>query len=606
MRPLSTYATHTALVGVMMFIAAGFARADALVVVDTPMAPPSWAVKQQVLLRENARYMVLFAEKYVDPHTGYLECNEHWGGQDGPDDAMENFYNWPLVYTLGGPKESLDLFNFIWNGHIRQYTALGMYYREYITSFDWEHNGEGYEAFQVLPLSDPVDPRTRERFSRFADFYTGRDETVDNYDPEHRIIRSILNGSQGVKLTATAEDWGGHAYWTESGDWTRVGGDVTMNLLSTSMATNAFLLTGDGHFRDWVLEYAGAWADRAATNGGIIPSNIGLNGKVGEGWDGAWYGGLMGWNWVFGGFGVLNRAVRVGFGNAYFLSGGEEQYITPMRTLMDAMLENRKNGEFPERFNEEGWYNYGTNPLFGSFAVDLYLWTLADEDRDRMHAVHETEALRRGSGYEAGGEIAWIEFLEGKNPDYPDEALDQAFAQLARKTRVLRADPSTSDTRNSDTTHSLGLQGAATAALVELTMGGMQPLWSGGLLYSQLRYFDPSAQRPGLPEDIGALVTGIEPDQVRATLVNTCQTAERDVIVQGGAYGEHRVTRVTVNGRTYEVNDARFTVRLAPGAGADLVIERERFANAPTYAFPWHGGKLPDEKPVLPRRGGRN
>ncbi len=600
MRPLSTNAAYAALVGVMMFIVAGFARAGALVVVDTSMAPPSWAVKQQTLLRENARYMALFAEKYVDPHTGYLECNEHWGGQDGPDDAMENFSDWPLVYALGGPKESLDLFNLIWNGHIRQYTALGMYYREYITSFDWEHNGEGYAAFQVLPLSDPVDPRTRERFARFSDFYTGRDQTVDNYDAEHKIIRSILNGSRGAKITATADDWGGHAYWTESGDWTRVRGDVTMNLLATSLATNAYLLTGDGHFRDWVLDYTGAWADRAAANGGVIPSNVGLNGKVGEDWDGAWYGGLMGWNWVFGGFGVLNRAVRVGFGNAYFLSGGDERYITPMRTLMDVMVKNRKDGQYPERYNEEGWYNYTANSHFSSFAVTLYLLTLADEDRARMRAIHEPEAFSRQQEY------AWIEFLDGKNPNYPDQALDLAFAQLARKSRVLRADPSTPDTRNSDTTHSLGLNSAATAALVELTMGGMQPLWSGGLLYSQLRYFNPTAQRPGLPEDVGALVTGIEPDRVRVTLVNTCQTAERDVIVQAGAYGEHRVTRVTVNGKTYDVNNARFTVRLTPGAGADLVIERVRFANAPTYAFPWHEGKLPDEKPVFPRRGGRN
>ena len=134
---------------------------------------------ERALLNENAHWMEAFAAKYVNPTNGYLEVVEHWGGADGPDDAMENFYNWPLVYVLGGPKRSLDLFRSVWEGHIRQYTQKGMYYREYITAFDWEHNGEGYEGFLMLPLADPGDPSTRERTLRFADFYGSRPESPE-------------------------------------------------------------------------------------------------------------------------------------------------------------------------------------------------------------------------------------------------------------------------------------------------------------------------------------------------------------------------------------------------------------------------------------------
>jgi hypothetical protein len=56
----------------------------------------------------------------------------------------------------------------------------------------------------LLPLADPDDPKTTDRFVRFADFYTGRDKTTGNYDPQVKIIKSILNGSRGPKLEAAS------------------------------------------------------------------------------------------------------------------------------------------------------------------------------------------------------------------------------------------------------------------------------------------------------------------------------------------------------------------------------------------------------------------
>lgn len=575
------------------------------------MVPPAWAHMERALLEENAKWMEAFAAKYVNPANGYLEVVEHWGGADGPDDAMENFHNWPLVYILGGPQRSLDLFRFVWEGHIRQYTALRMYHKEFITSFDWEHNGEGYAPFLLLPLADPTDARTRERTVRFANFYTGRDRTAPNYDPEHKIIKSILNGSRGARLEATAEYWGareGENYFRTSGDWTQVKGDVPMNMLATSLPVNAYILTGDEHYRDWVREYMGAWRQRTIANKGWVPSIVGLDGQIGTGWNGKWYGGLMGWDWTFGGWMILGRGVRVGFRNAAMMGGAE--FIDVMRTQGERLFETGKpapNGfRFMNKYGDKGPYNPASGSLFEALYSDIYLYSLEKRDLDallrastpapRERRTRPVWRYEHESGrYEGGNEVAWIDFLEGNDPEYPVRALGDAFARIRWNHQSIAADNSTPDMRQADTPHivraskeaPLGAAGAATGALVNLTLGGSQPLWGGGLLHAELRYFDPARRRAGLPQDVAALVTGIRPEAVRVVLVNLSQTEPRSVVVQTGAYGENTCERVTANGQTTEVNGRAFEVRLEPGAGTELTVARKRFTNRPTFDFPW-------------------
>ncbi len=612
------------------------AAAPPLIPVTTPMSPPGWAYLEHDLLEENARWVEMFAGTYLDPQTGRLECVEHWGGKDGPDDAAENYYNWPLLYVLGAPERTLDLFEFAWEGHLRQYGTLGMFYREFNPSFDWEHNGEGLAAFLLLPLADPADPKTQERIIRFADFYTGRDETVDNYDPEHKIIRSILNGSKGAKLSATPEYWGDYGdnhSFRDSGDWSNTAGDVPMNMHITSLVTNAWILTGDDHYRDWVLSYMDAWRDRARANSGMIPSIVDLDGTVGGGWDGKWYGGLMGWDWTFGGWFILGRGARIGFANAWFAGGGDGDYLDTLRRQGALLLENRVKANdgsliFQNKYGANGWYNPIPRPshmsaIFEGLFADLALFSLENGDRERLYdSCQLAFDDRRGpidwnyqyenGRYQGGNEVTWIQFLQGDYPEYPVKTLNDAMDRLRYNTLALHADTSTPDTRLADTPHALrapggplAIVGASTRALVELTMGGQQPMWSGALLYCQLRYFDPVARRPGLPPDIGALVTGIDADAVRVILVNTSPVEERDVLVQGGAYAEHRITKVEAGGETVVVDGPRMTVRLAPGAGTELTINRERNVNRPTFAFPWQGGQVPNRKPDMPRRGQR-
>ena len=196
----------------LLFLTIGIPLASATaasVTIDTPMDPPYWGLLERQLLEANADAVVEWAEKYLDDR-GYLRITPRWGGLDGPDDATENFYNWPLLHALGASDRVLAIYKKAWEGHLRQFTEAktevvplakdGMYHKEFITSFDWEHTGEGLQPFFYQALSDPYDARLRARMRRFAGFYMNEDPGAQNYDPEHKIIRSFFNGSKGPLL----------------------------------------------------------------------------------------------------------------------------------------------------------------------------------------------------------------------------------------------------------------------------------------------------------------------------------------------------------------------------------------------------------------------
>ena len=79
-------------------------------------------------------------------------------------------------------------------------------------------------------------------------------------------------------------------------------------------------------------------------------------------------------------------------------------------------------------------------------------------------------------------------------------------------------------------------------------------------------------------------------DEVTVRLVNLDPIRERHVVIQGGAYGEHKMGSVAVEGGAkvdVPGDGSAFTVRLAPGAGSRLTISQDRFSRQPTFTFPW-------------------
>ncbi len=127
---------------------------------------------------------------------------------------------------------------------------------------------------------------------------------------------------------------------------------------------------------------------------------------------------------------------------------------------------------------------------------------------------------------------------------------------------------------------------AAVDALIRLTLGGLPPGRDGGLLNARLRYFDPARQRAGLPEGVAALVSEMTDTRTVVTLVNLDKSTPRTVIVQGGAYGEHRIESTEVGGKIFPVNGRSFTVQLAAGSGATMILKMRRYSEQPTEVFP--------------------
>ena len=221
---------------------------------------------------------------------------------------------------------------------------------------------------------------------------------------------------------------------------------------------------------------------------------------------------------------------------------------------------------YPHMHGDEGWYDYRP-ARYQHGVLELYYWSMREEDRRRVPA----------SG--------WLAFLEGHNPNYPETALRDDFETIRRKVAAMHQDRTTPDTRLAD--DPMAFNPATVGNLVRLMLGGLPPKHQGEVLQARVRYFDPVRRRPGLPEDVAALVDSLKPDSTSLILINLNPSEPRSLIVQGGGYGEHICEQVTAEGRTIPVNGTSFSVRLAPGAGGRLTIATKRYAATPALAQPW-------------------
>ena len=586
------------------------------IVVDTPMSVPAWALAERALLGINAAGVQLYDDALLSDR-GYLPTTPGWGVGSGPDDLMENLRKWPLAHALGGHDSIIESWEKAWEGHLQQVGQTrvpelemareGIYHQEFMTSYDWEHNSEGLGPFYYYGLSRPNDPLYEQRLRRYAGFYLNEDPGAPNYDPDRKIIRSLFNGSRGPKMTpATVDDWDGPVgdnVDPNSGRRTRflessnIVGDHPLNLNIAMLHLHAYMVTGDEKYRDWVLEYVDAWSERIDASGGNIPSNIGLDGTIGGEWDGNWFSGIFGWNSPDGG--VRNYTLRgppEAFGAALLLTG-DQAYTGVLRRQFDNLFAASRVEDgrimLPRYFGDDGWYGYapiggGASGALGNHVnvlLDIYMWSQRPEDRERLPAPEEAQMSHHP-------DLRWIDYLEGRNPDYPLSALQDGIEEVRATTQRLSA------------RGNLTANPVSTSALINLTMGASDPGGSthGPLpLHAQVRHFDPELQRAGLPDDVAALVERIEPGSVRLVLVNINPLQARTVTVQMGAYGEHHATSVTTGDQTIPIDDSHFNVRLESGAGASLTIDVQRYVHQPTLRFPWDGAPQPRGNPGFPR-----
>ncbi|MEM6841058.1 MAG: hypothetical protein AAF632_02425 [Bacteroidota bacterium] len=589
--------------------------------------PPEWALMQQQLMQALYPAALTFIKKYTY-EDGSLKWREEWPGMDGSDDGYEAFYNFPLYYALGGPEPIDSLSRIFWDAITEQFTEYGQVHNEFDAGYDWMHHGESYTYFYFFGLADPTDKKMRDRAIKFAEMYMDDGTEKSNYDDEHKIIRSPLTGSLGPRFVNTAEDWVTHrpilahyplpyddipnvdssSAWNDDQKFPYIlqainermmKNDVPLNLASTSMMANAYMYTQDERYKNWVTEYVAAWMQRVEDNGGVIPDNVGHSGKIGENTGGKWWGGYYGWRWPHG---LPNQmeATTIGASNAYLLTG-DSSYLELPYSVIRAVSDQSKMEDgktlVPYRYDDRGWYDY--RPMRPKYPTHLWYYSRSQEDWARVkNLIDSTQwnrlAYRKSKG-DSENTAAWLGYLEGVNPTYPMDILRATYQEMQRRLEVIQEDDSTPD--DQDVHHWLERNPVVLEGLVQTMLGAPNHIYHGGLLHASLRYFDVENQRPGIPEDVAALVRQVNPQGVSLQLVNLHPTETQRVIIQGGMFGEHQITRIRqVIHYPYQFNTINYkyvTVELSPGAVGQIEIGLDRFVNDPSYAFPWHGDGVP-------------
>ncbi|MFE6996978.1 hypothetical protein ACFVAE_13520 [Microbacterium sp. NPDC057659] len=621
---------------------------------------PAWAVLQRRLFDEIESARRVFSERYTLP-DGRLRGVAEFEDRDGVDDLYEPFFNWPAFYLLGGPDEVLADAKRHWEGVTRQLAEAGMLTDEYENGYDWFHQGESLLLFAGICAADPSDPAYAERARRFAELFL--DPAHGNYDAERNIIRAPHNGALGARVGLDDPDEDGRLApysadraemrpyglpvqgldgireWEDLADprnaarmtaemQRRAAGDVAVNLAATSLAANLWLYDGDEGAAAWVRRYVDGWRERAG--GGLMPDNVGPDGEVGSLQDGRWWGGHYGWAWPHGVHSVGMSALIGALNHA--LMTGDDDALDLVRTMLDTILDQARTGVVadstyslrggwmarygaaahepgmlvPYRHGIDGWFDFG--PLQLDLPVWLWWWSRDESDRARLQRVADgipasvdLVAPFRDKE-EAGHEAGWFAYLSGDLPDYPERALEMALGQVARRTAMMLADGSDPDAAHLHFWQRVNP--VATEVLTQLVGGAPQVLYNGGLGFTALRYEDVDHGRPGLPEDVAALVHRLDEDGVGLRLVNTSVVHTRTLRIRGGRFGLDRIVAVTAHveeqggypgasgsyaspvgafvTRTADCDDD-LVVTLPPAHGADLDLTLARATGSPRH-----------------------
>src|SRR5688500_8870706 len=157
--------------------------------------------------------------------------------------------------------------------------------------------------------------------------------------------------------------------------------------------------------------------------------------------------GQEGWNNAYGwGFSPVNPVTKqreernripratVGFANALLVTG-DQKYADAWRVMIDAVNTHARTvdgrTEYPTMHGERGWYGWRPSP-WNVGALELWYWSMKPEDRPRI------------------GRNPWIEYLEGKNPGFPESVLKRDLESIPRRTAAMQKDVMTPETRLAD------------------------------------------------------------------------------------------------------------------------------------------------------------
>ena len=416
--------------------------ADVPLRISAHMDPPRWATLERQLLAENVPACREFFKKYFDDR-GYLQCFVRWGANDGPDDAFENFNRWPELHALGAGDEILAD---VLQGPRGADQAVHRGQDDRRADRPAGHVLQGIHRpvrldaprrrAAALQPHGPVGPGRCRSIRSARGGSPGSTWARIPKRPTttrvHKIIRSMQNGSRGPMLRkATALDWVGDpfdvkgfdalhgestfeqflAHYQEYGD---VVGDHFLNLVATTLPTNAYLLAGEPKYKTWLVEYMDAWLDRMKQNGGIIPSFVDLDGT-----DRRARGQ------------VVEERLRLG------IQPGQSGDRPPRRPQSDSARAGRLQQRAARHRRSEVRRCLAHDDRRGELARArgrrpqavsddarrrrlVWLARRAVERRRAGSLVLVAEAAGSSSGSAGNG---WVGFLQGQNPAYPEQAL---------------------------------------------------------------------------------------------------------------------------------------------------------------------------------------
>ena len=589
-------------------------------------ATPAWAVRQRHLIETMNRAAGRFVE-HATRADGSLIQRTVWTSMDGTDNGYEAFLSFPLFYLLGGGEHIHEIGRKEYEAITRQYTEYGTVDREFVTGFDWFHHSESYTYIYYLAMCDPEGGLDRDRAQRYAAMYIGEDPLAPNWDAGNRMLRSPLNGSHGPRFVTTQTDWDYHrpilanylapfedipgtdssdplfkVDWTDDETFEQVlaminarmtRGDVPLNLSATSMVTNAYLHTGEEKYRAWVLDYLQRWMDHRDRNGGLMPDNVGPTGQIGELLDGKWWGGYYGWRWPHGARNIVEPSLVAG--SCALLMTGDDSCLDLARSQLDRLWQERKEVDgvpmVPARHGDQGWFDYRRPDPY--LYIHLCYLSQRDEDRQRLEEVFPDRSSFADWPEDWGAGKAgicppkpWSLFMEGRNDSYVEGVFESTARSIHHALDRLDGDDTDPETR--ECYHFQNMCPVVPEGLVQMTMGTPAAIYNGGLLQTHLTYHDPRRNRPGLPEDVAAMVTSVSADGARVELVNLDPIGSRDLVIQAGAFGEHEFTSVetAAKGDRLAATGQYLTVHLGPGSEETLRLGLRRYTNQPAYRRP--------------------
>lgn len=221
----------------------------------------------------------------------------------------------------------------------------------------------------------------------------------------------------------------------------------------------------------------------------------------------------------------------------------------------------------PYRHGPQGWFDRHPVPLApvlwlawarGDVAHDPRLERLradSDSDWEAVRWFHDKE--------EQGHEAPWIGYLAGRNPDYPERALELALAQTLRRTALIAQAPD--EPEDGDIHFWQRLNPVVTEVLTQLVSGAPPAVYYGGLALARVVIGDGTRGRPGLPPGVAALVSAAEERRIVLELVNTGDD-DQLAVVQAGAFGEDEIVSAghDIAEPGYPGDDRRYDIPPAP------------------------------------------